>query len=944
VIAANSGKNRQPALVYPGDCPKSVGTRLLERFPAAEHEVQLALIEREQAWEAACAALDSACQGDGSIVLLEGAAGTGKSALIGGLGSAATSRGMHVLSAAGHRHEAGFAFGVAVHLFEKELEHASSAAVQMLTPGDRRSEPTFDVLHGLYRLCTKLASSSPLAILIDDFDLADWQTSRLVTYLAERIADIPMALVIGVGGLPRTLASDVFELMGTAAPVTHHELAPLTPEGTAARVGARLPHATWIAYREIHEASGGYPRVIDALTAMRAEPREEPALRLAAWALRHASLIDDNGPGLLAAAAVLGPECAVRHVAALAGMDVESASGIAALLVESRILKGDATLSFEQPAVGDAIEASQAPAESSAAHLQAARVLDAGDGSPEAVAHHLLRAGHTASEWVVDRLCTAAAVALGRGAPAMAVLYLRRALEEPPMPEQRPQVVLELGRAEAMTGEPEAALRLSEGASEYVAGAIQTPSGVLKTARALFALGHYDLGVSAFDNALEKDWDPEEAHRLQAGLGSAHWLARLSAGSRLPNEPVPKRADTPGDRALLALHAGEAAMRGDHCTEVRDLALRALGNGALLDEETADGMSYYVATAALTAAEDFQTAEAALTAAVQEAETRGSVLGFATASAARAATISLRGRLSDALSDARNAVSAERHGWRLGLAGARLVIVHCLIEERDLAGAEQELSKAAALADKTHPMRLGLLVLRGHLHLLEGDAEAALGDFRASGELADAAGVRNPAVAPWRSGAGLASAAIGDVAEAERLIDAELSDAEAFGAPGPIGRALRARAAISSPEAALETLEAAVETLQGSQAALERARALVEFGAALRRSGRRRDARAPLRAGLDLAQRCGAAALVELATRETVAAGARPRRTAMTGLSSLTVRERQVASLANEGLSNREIAETLVVTVKTVEWHLKHAYRKLGVTSRDGLRDILESG
>ena len=76
------------------------------------------------------------------------------------------------------------------------------------------------------------------------------------------------------------------------------------------------------------------------------------------------------------------------------------------------------------------------------------------------------------------------------------------------------------------------------------------------------------------------------------------------------------------------------------------------------------------------------------------------------------------------------------------------------------------------------------------------------------------------------------------------------------------------------------------------------------------------------------------------ATRETKAAGARPRRTALSGPESLTPRERQVATLAAEGLSNREIAKTLVVTVKTVEYHLKHSYRKLGVTSRLGLREI----
>jgi len=138
----------------------------------------------------------------------------------------------------------------------------------------------------------------------------------------------------------------------------------------------------------------------------------------------------------------------------------------------------------------------------------------------------------------------------------------------------------------------------------------------------------------------------------------------------------------------------------------------------------------------------------------------------------------------------------------------------------------------------------------------------------------------------------------------------------------------------------LDMLHHAVDVLQGSQAALERARAFVDLGAALRRSGRVKDARPQLRSGLELAQVCGAEELVKRATRETKAAGARPRRTALSGPESLTPRERQVATLAAEGMSNREIGKTLFVTVKTVEYHLKHSYRKLGVKSRLGLREI----
>jgi DNA-binding CsgD family transcriptional regulator len=386
----------------------------------------------------------------------------------------------------------------------------------------------------------------------------------------------------------------------------------------------------------------------------------------------------------------------------------------------------------------------------------------------------------------------------------------------------------------------------------------------------------------------------------------------------------------------------DGAIRGAPCTEVRDQAARALARGALLDDETADGLTYYLAAAALALAEDLQTAEAALTAAIGDAETRGSVLGFATASHVRAITVLMRGRVMDAAADARNALAMERDGTRLGLGGARLVLANCLVESGDMAGAERQLEAAGAAMGDAHPFRLLLLATRGRVQLLNSRPEAALESFLACEALGSGTGAVNPAIAPWRSGAALAHYKLGDLTEAERLVQEELALADAFGAPGPVGRALRGLAAISEPPRALEILKAAVETLHVSQAALERGRALVDYGSALRRSGRLREARVPLRTGLDIAQACGAEMLTQHALREITAAGGRPRRTALSGVESLTAREKQVAALAAGGLSNREIAGELFVQRKTVEFHLGHAYQKLGVRSREALREFFE--
>jgi DNA-binding NarL/FixJ family response regulator len=122
--------------------------------------------------------------------------------------------------------------------------------------------------------------------------------------------------------------------------------------------------------------------------------------------------------------------------------------------------------------------------------------------------------------------------------------------------------------------------------------------------------------------------------------------------------------------------------------------------------------------------------------------------------------------------------------------------------------------------------------------------------------------------------------------------------------------------------------------LEGSAAHLEHAKALLALGGALRRGRRPAEAREPLRLALEVADRCGAGGVVERARAELYAAGARPRVTALAGPASLTPSERRVAELAAEGQSNKEIAQALFVTLKTVEVHLSRAYRKLGITSR----------
>ena len=188
-------------------------------------------------------------------------------------------------------------------------------------------------------------------------------------------------------------------------------------------------------------------------------------------------------------------------------------------------------------------------------------------------------------------------------------------------------------------------------------------------------------------------------------------------------------------------------------------------------------------------------------------------------------------------------------------------------------------------------------------------------------------------------GAAVLALSLGRTEEARALAAGAVEHARRWAVPSTLGMALRIQGLVTGE---LEPLRAAVDALAPSPRRLEYARARVDLGAALRRANRRADAREELAAGMELAHRCGADALAARAREELVACGARPRRLVRTGVDALTPSELRVAQLAAAGHSNREIAQALFVTRKTVETHLGGIYRKLGVNAREHLAGKLQ--
>jgi DNA-binding CsgD family transcriptional regulator len=326
--------------------------------------------------------------------------------------------------------------------------------------------------------------------------------------------------------------------------------------------------------------------------------------------------------------------------------------------------------------------------------------------------------------------------------------------------------------------------------------------------------------------------------------------------------------------------------------------------------------------------------------ALAEAHRHGSTFAFAPIRVFRAQTFVLRGDLAEAEAEARDALAAgEAWGtsWRSS-ASLAAFLADALMEQGKLDEAEAVVARPSpAEGARIH----FLPESRARLRMLRGDLVGGLEAMLDAGRRFESVGGRNPAWMAWRSQAALALLQLGERDEAGRLALEELELARTWGAPRALGAALRVAGLVEGGQRGLALLEEAVEVLADSPAKLEHAKARTELGAALRRANRRSQAREQLRHAVEAAAICGAAPLAARAETELLAAGARLRHVALSGVDSLTPSERRVAQMAAEGPTNREIAQALFVTSKTVEVHLSSVYRKLGISSRSQLSAAL---
>jgi DNA-binding CsgD family transcriptional regulator len=539
----------------------------------------------------------------------------------------------------------------------------------------------------------------------------------------------------------------------------------------------------------------------------------------------------------------------------------------------------------------------------------------------------------------------AARQAGSRGASESAVAYLRRALAEPPPATDRAELLLELGSAETLVSGDAAIEHLRE-AHALIEDPIRKAETALLLGRQLFLLrgGESD---SVFAGALDQlgDADVELARLLEAGLVTNDLFdpsLHREALERLERVRTRPADATVGEKLLLSLLAYHDARAGEPAAAVVPLARRALAGGTLVREDVTGAA--FVAPCTVLAMADLDEVLVIYEDALAEAHKRGSTFAFAAVKVFRAQTLVWRGDLGEAEAEAREALAAgEAWGASARFAGhSAAFLADALMEQGRIDDAADVLVRAGFGEDLPDSARL--LYLRdtsARLRIVRGDLAGGLAEMLDTGRRFEAVGSRNPAFIAWRSPAALALLQLGEPQEARRLAEEELELARAWGAPRALGAALRTTGLVAGGKQGLPLLEEAVDVLRESPAKLEHAKARAELGAALRRANRRSQARDQLRHAVELATICGAASLAARAERELLATGARPRRIALSGVESLTPSERRIAEMAAEGPTNREIAQALFVTQRTVEVHLTSIYRKLAISSRSQLAAAL---
>jgi len=879
--------------------------------------------------------------GQSGVLVVTGEPGVGKTALL--EDAARHTAGMGVLRGAGSESEQGIPFGALHQVLRPALRHLAAipvpqadalAAALMLRPGDPGDR--FAIGAATLSLLCRYAEERPVAVLLDDVHLFDRPSADALAFAARRLMADPIVVLAA----SRTAEADS---------TRHLPQLPLSGIGLAAatELVGRHADASPESVMRLHRATAGNPLALIELAGegeapmFSAAPLPVPATLVTAFASRADSL-GKAGRVALTVAAVAGGD--LRVVAAACerlGVDV----GALAEAEEAGLvcLEGDGGgggFRFRHPLVRAAVYGGARPEHRRAVHRAVAESV--GPGDPDRYAWHLAEATLGPDEQVAGLVAEAAGRAHRRSAHDVAAAAFERAARLSPDADRYSRFCVAAAESAWLGGSGARALALLTEARDPVSpgvrlralelrGAIALRTGSLSESR--------DILRAAAAAAPDADY---RVVLLADAVGVCFYLADAVTGLELAREIETEldRVTSPRSRGLGQIAAGVARIlaneggadqirtavellteSGQLRDDQRRLPWLMLGPMFLRESDTGDELRRVVQDARADAAvgalpsllfhlaRDYATtnrwvrAEATYDEAVRLARETGQATEFAMCLSGLAW---LRARLGH--EEQCRALVAESLP---------------LCRDRDI-----------------HVARIWSLFALAELELGLGEPGRALVHLEEIDALRDTLRLSDPDLspAPERVEALLRLGRPEDAGQAaRRFTDA----AAAKGQPWALARAQRTMGLLGD-DAELDTyFPAALAHHAHTLDDFETARTQLAYGARLRRARRRSDARAPLRAALAVFDELGAVRWADLAVGELAATGEPIRRREPSGLQTLTPQELQVSLLLGEGRTTREVAAALFLSPKTVEYHLRKVYTKLGIRSRTELAEQL---
>ncbi len=902
-----------------------------------------AIAERESPMAAVRGVLEAAVAGRGGALFLVGDAGLGKTSLLD-----------HAVLVAGGRLEVGVGradvaeaalpFG----LLGQALEPLLGPEV-LIGGGERGAYVT--VASRLYAILERLREVAvrPLLIALDDAHWADPDSLTLLRVLCRRLSRLPVALVVTARPWPPEMAQAADELSHEGL-ARRERLVPLSAEGSMAILAARVGHVA--SPEEIQSAvaaCAGNPLLLDHVASDLLAGRALPSggEGSGSWARRlllsRFTGVSGAGSAYLRAASVLGGRFRPEVAAEIAGLEpAEAALALDALAGAGLVVDaGDGWARFSHHLVRMAVYDQAAPVR---AHLHEAafRVLLARKAPPAEAAEHAVLA-RLADPTALATLAEAGREALRHGAPGTAVRHLQAAvgLGGPAIPVE---VLLDLAQALRATGNNQEAAAVCEALLVRPGLSVSMRvAGLTELSQAEFRAGHVDAAAARLEQAvtLIEPEPPElaavvlvdQAHLrlLRSGPSSAFPLAtRARAVAAQVGGPI---------RFLAEAAWGQCAYLGGDPAglEVAEGAARAARLAPRDTPEVAQWSDPQVLYAELaTWSERFVEAEDLLTRVIAEAARKRYPMTLIESQYSLVEVFCRTGRLDQALVAADELLeSAELMDVALPLAISQKALV--LTELGDL----EEAGRWCHRLDDTSAGTdwLGRLWSVGHcrrgvLALRRGQVEEAAAIFGRMERSAVRWGLLEPCIYPWAAPAISAYLTCGRDDDAARVVDWLEPRAAALPARWPKAVAAAGRAALAERQGDLDGAAegfARAVSLHHPAMPLARSDTLTDYGSFLLRHGRAGQARPVLAEALALAEGCGAGWHARQARVAWRRAGGR---SGTTPSGALTPQEKAVADLARAGRTNREIAAQLYLSVNTVQTHLAHVYRKLGINGR----------